>query len=53
MGYLTLDREGTIRETNLTGASLLGIEPFSSILHKTGSNAIGGSLPYNTDITRI
>ena len=36
LGYLTLDRDGAIREANLAGANLLGIERFALVNRRFG-----------------
>ena len=35
-GYFTLDRGGTIRQENLTGSALLGVERFELANHRFG-----------------
>jgi PAS domain S-box-containing protein len=45
VGYFTLDRDGTIRQVNLTGASLLGMERSSLVNRRFGQFVSDDSRP--------
>jgi two-component system, cell cycle sensor histidine kinase and response regulator CckA len=49
VGYLTLDREGTIREANLTAADLLGIDRSHLLNRRFGFLVSADCLPVFTD----
>jgi PAS domain S-box-containing protein len=54
VGYLTLDREGTIREANLTSASLLGIERSRLVKRRLGFCVSAADRPvFNAFLTRV
>jgi len=54
VGYLTLDREGTILEANLTSASLLGIERSRLIKQRFGSCVSAADLPaFNAFLAKV
>ena len=54
VGFLTLDREGTIREANLTSASLLGIERSRLVSRRLGFYVSAPDLPaFNAFLTRV
>jgi PAS domain S-box-containing protein len=54
VGFLTLDREGTIREANLTSASLLGIERSRLLNRRLGFYVSAPDLPaFNSFLTRV
>src|ERR1035438_5540296 len=54
VGYLMLDREGTIREANLTSASLLGIERSRLVNRRFGLCVSAADLPaFNAFLTRV
>ena len=54
VGYLTLDREGTIREANLTSASLLGIERSRLVKRRFGLCVSAADRPaFNAFLTRV
>ena len=54
VGYLTLDREGTIREANLTSASLLGIERSRLVKRRFGLYVSAADLPaFTAFLTKV
>jgi PAS domain S-box-containing protein len=54
VGFLTLDREGTIREANLTSANLLGIERARLVNRRFGLCVSAADLPvFNTFLMRV
>jgi two-component system cell cycle sensor histidine kinase/response regulator CckA len=54
VGYLTLDREGTIKEANLTAASLLGIERSRLVKRRFGFCVSAADLPaFNAFLARV
>jgi two-component system, cell cycle sensor histidine kinase and response regulator CckA len=54
VGFLTLDREGTILEANLTTASLLGIERSRLVKLRFGSFVSAAELPaFNTFLAKV
>ena len=54
VGYLTLDREGTIREANLTSASLLGIERSRLVKRRFGLYISAADRPaFNAFLTKV
>src|ERR1035441_2322895 len=54
VGYLTLDREGTIREANLTSASLLGIERSRLVKRRFGLCVSAADLPaFNAFLAKV
>src|SRR5664279_3844151 len=54
VGYLTLDREGTIREANLTAASLLGIERSRLVKRRLGFCVSAADLPaFNAFLAKV
>jgi PAS domain S-box-containing protein len=54
VGYLTLDREGTVLEANLTSASLLGIERSRLVKRRFGSYVSASELPaFNTFLAQV
>jgi PAS domain S-box-containing protein len=54
VGYLTLDREGTIKEANLTSASLLGIERSRLVKRRFGFCVSAPDLPaFNAFLARV
>ena len=54
VGYLTLDREGTVLEANLTSASLLGIERSRLVKRRFGSCVSASELPaFNTFLAQV
>jgi two-component system cell cycle sensor histidine kinase/response regulator CckA len=54
VGFLTLDRKGTIREANLTSASLLGIERSRLVNRRLGLCVSAADLPaFNAFLTRV
>ena len=54
VGYLTLDREGAIREANLTSASLLGIERSRLVKRCFGLCVSAADLPaFNAFLARV
>jgi signal transduction histidine kinase/ActR/RegA family two-component response regulator len=54
VGFLTLDREGTIREANLTSANLLGIERARLVNRRLGVCVSAADLPaFNAFLTRV
>jgi len=54
VGYLTLDREGTIREANLASASLLGIERSRLVKRRLGLCVSAADRPaFDAFLTRV
>src|ERR1017187_1980996 len=54
VGYLTLDREGTIREANLTSATLLGIERSRLVKRRFGLCISATDLPaFNAFLAKV
>jgi two-component system, cell cycle sensor histidine kinase and response regulator CckA len=54
VGYLTLDREGVIREANLASASLLGIERSRLVQRRLGLCVSAADLPaFNAFLRRV
>lgn len=54
VGYLTFDREGTIREANLASANLLGIERSRLVKRRLGLYVSPASRPaFNAFLTRV
>ncbi len=54
VGYLTLDREGTIQEANLTATSLLGCERARLLKRRFGTFLAAPSLPvYNAFLQQV
>ena len=54
VGYLTLDREGTIREANLTSASLLGIERSRLVKRRFALCVSAADLPaFNSFLAKV
>ena len=54
VGYLTLDREGTIREANLTSASLLGNERSRLVKRRFGLCVSAADLPaFNAFLAKV
>jgi PAS domain-containing protein len=54
VGYLTLDREGTILEANLTSASLLGIERSRLVKRRFGLCVSAAELPaFNAFLAKV
>src|ERR1039458_3130070 len=54
VGFLTFDREGTIREANLTSASLLGIERSRLVKRRFGLCVSAADLPaFNAFLAKV
>ena len=54
VGYVTLDRDGTIREANLTSAGMLGIERSRLIMRVLGSFVSMADLPaFNAFLAKV
>lgn len=54
VGYLTLDREGTVKEANLTSAKLLGIDRSRLLKRRLGLSVSAPELPvFRTFLTKV